>query len=92
MKFDPISKKVYTDQGKFLKKLHCPYQMTWDQLKEIDTKDRFCGICKSRVVDSNDYSDQELFDIIQKNEETCLKIDLNQKNLRVITYGSIERK
>lgn len=92
MNFDPFNHKLFTKDGQFIKRLNCPYQIAWDQLKEIDNKNRFCRVCKSVVVDSKDYSDQELLDIIQKNEDTCLKIDLNQNNLRVITNGTIEKK
>lgn len=35
VKFNPITKKIYTDNGDLIKKLYCPYIMQWGDLTQI---------------------------------------------------------
>ncbi|MCF8324029.1 MAG: hypothetical protein K9I84_03645 [Leadbetterella sp.] len=32
MKFNPLTKEVYTDQDEFIKKMDCPLEMNWANL------------------------------------------------------------
>jgi len=38
MKFKPITKTLFTDDKKIIKKMHCPYayKLAWGDLLEID--------------------------------------------------------
>ena len=84
MKFDPIKKEVYTDTGKLIKKMNCPYQMNWDNLELTNSNSRKCEICNQLIVNTELFSDIELLEMVNGNPETCLKIDLNQKNIKII--------
>ena len=48
MKFNPNTGKLFTDQGELIKKLHCPLQKTFDELKN-----GYCNSCNKYVVDTN---------------------------------------
>lgn len=92
MKFNPITKTVYTDRGKFIKKLECPFRIDWDSLQSSsgNNKLRTCSQCDHKILDTAFYSDSELFDLLQKFPETCLKINLNQNNVKIISNGNGE--
>lgn len=86
MKFNPITKTLYTDDNKLIKKMYCPYpSLQWSDLASMDgTMDRFCDICESNVVETKDYTDEALSELLQKDPETCLKIDWDQNNIRIV--------
>ena len=85
MKFNPITKTLYTDDNQLIKKMYCPYpSLKWSDLSSADgSMDRFCDICESNVVETKEMSDESLLSLLQKNPDTCLKIDWNQENIRI---------
>lgn len=88
MKFNPITKTLYTDDNQLIKKMYCPYSsLQWSDLSQIDgSMDRFCNICESSVVETKDMSDESLLVLLQENPETCLKVDWKQKNVRIVHH------
>lgn len=85
MKFNPVSKKLFTDDGEFIKKLYCPYQLKWDLLKLLpDQRSRLCSLCEKPVIDTNHYDEAHLKRLLEERPDTCLKIDLNQNNIHVV--------
>jgi hypothetical protein len=87
MKFDPLTKKVYTDKDEFVKTMNCPYKMSWDQLEVTNSSFRKCSNCDHLIVDTEGLSDDQLLKIVRQKPETCLKIDLNQQNVKIISNG-----
>ncbi len=88
MKFNPLNSTLYTNDGKLIKKMFCPYSsLKWDDLSSINkTMDRFCSICENNVVETKDKSEAELLRLMDNNPETCLKIDFNQDNIRISNH------
>ncbi len=88
MKYNPFTKILYTDDDKVIKKMFCPYiNLQWNDLTSIeDSKDRFCEICESNVVETNSMTDDDVFELLQKNPDTCLKIDMDAKNIRMVNH------
>lgn len=87
MKFDPLTKKVYTDKDEIVKTMNCPYKMSWDQLEVTNSSFRKCSNCDHLIVDTEGLSDDQLLKIVRQKPETCLKIDLNQQNVKIISNG-----
>ncbi len=85
MKFNPIKKALYTDSDKLIKKLHCPYKKQWDNLSENDEKSKKCLTCNEVVVDTQFFSEKELVEMVKENPDVCVKVDLLQDNIRVVT-------
>lgn len=85
MKFDPINKNVYTDSGEFIKQLNCPFRMDWDDLEPTSTTYRKCSNCDHFIIDTAYTSDDELLHLVKENPNTCMKIDLNQHNINIIS-------
>jgi hypothetical protein len=88
MKFNPITNTLYNNDGKLIKKMYCPYvDLKWDDLESIDNSmDRFCSICENSVIETKDFTDDVLYELLQKKPDTCLKIDINQENIRIVNH------
>ena len=86
MKFNPITNTLYTDKNKLIKKMHCPYpSLRWADLSSIDgSTDKSCAICEKNVVETQNMSDEVLLELMQEAPETCLKIDFNQNNIKIV--------
>ncbi len=85
MKFNPIKKAIYTDNDKLIKKLDCPYKKQWDGLSEYNEKSRKCLTCNNLVVDTKYLSEEKLVNMVKENPDICIKVDLLQDNIRVVT-------
>ncbi|MFK7031907.1 hypothetical protein [Flavobacterium oreochromis] len=92
MKFNPLTKEIYTDNDEFVKTMNCPYKMNWDNLEITNSTMRKCTNCNHLIVDTKVFSDDEILKMVKKNPTTCLKIDLNQQNVKIITNGIFEQK
>ncbi len=85
MKFNPFTKTLYTNDDKVIKKMFCPYtNLQWDDLSAIEDSDnRFCEICESNVIETEGMSDDVLYELLQREPDTCLKINMNTNNIRM---------
>jgi hypothetical protein len=83
MQFDPIQQNLYSSQGILLKKLHCPLHKSWDQLQTQNGAHRLCTSCQHTVHDTAVLTEAELIQLLEKEPTACLKINLNQDNLRI---------
>jgi hypothetical protein len=92
MKFNPLTKTIYTDGGDFIKIMNCPYKVRWDNLDPTTSITRKCTNCAHFILDTAALTDKDLLQIVRQNPEVCLKIDLNQYNLNIIADGILEQK
>ena len=92
MKYDVIKKDLYTESGVFIKTLHCPYKMNWNELKKTNLVDRKCSNCDHLIIDTKYQTDEQLLKLISKNPNTCFKIDFGQNNVKLISNGILEQK
>lgn len=88
MKFNPITKTLYTDNGQLIKKMHCPYpSLRWNDLSAIDGSiDKICSLCESNIVETKEFSGEALLKLLEEEPDTCLKVDLNQENIRIVHH------
>ena len=88
MKFNPLTKQLFTEDGRLIKRMHCPFRLDWRKLQLTeDVGARRCGICQHEVTDTALRTEEELLALLAEHPEACLKVDLNQPNL-TITYQS----
>lgn len=92
MKFDPITKDIYTDKDEFVKTMNCPYKMNWDNLEATNSTLRKCAKCDHLIVDTEIVTDDDLLKMVRQNPNTCLKIDLNQQNIKIVSNGILGQK
>lgn len=77
MKYNPITKTLFTDDNQFLKKMHCPYKMDWNSLESLSSNSRSCYTCQKPIYDAMQLSDNELLEEFKQNPDTCVKININ---------------
>ncbi|MBK7639610.1 MAG: hypothetical protein IPN93_07605 [Bacteroidetes bacterium] len=92
MKFDPLTKDIYTDKDEFVKTMNCPYKMSWDNLEATSSTLRKCANCDHLIVETEGLTDDDLLKIVIQNPDTCLKIDLNQLNIKIISNAILGQK
>ena len=77
MKYNEKTKELYTNNGQFLKKINCPQIFDWEKMeKGKNDLERKCSICKKSVIDTSFLSDSEILYIMEKDNNTCLKINV----------------
>jgi len=82
MKFDPRTSRLFTDDGRLIKQLYCPFVVDWEKLQPGgDPTARRCTICQHSVTDTANFTDEDLLQLMAKNPKACLKIDFDQSNL-----------
>lgn len=85
MKFDPIRRVLYTGTGELIKKLECRAPLAADDLSPTSADGwSQCMRCERPIVDTSCFSDEEVFSMLRADPSTCLKVDLDQANLRVV--------
>lgn len=87
MIFNPISNSLFTDDSVFMKKLSCPYEIQWSDLQNLEgSSSKSCGICSKTIFDTQNLSEKEIKLLIKNDASVCLKLDLNQNNIRISTH------
>lgn len=87
MRVNPLSKRLYTDEGVLIKQLHCPYRVSWDALVPTDeTAVRRCQKCEKPITDTAGLTDHAVVAIVRADPSACLKVSLDQANLRVVHH------
>jgi hypothetical protein len=85
MKFNPISNQLFSDDGKFIKKLYCPFKVEWNALRvNSDNRKRSCAICDKEIIDTENLTDSEIMSFMGNNPNACLKLNFNQENLEIV--------
>ncbi len=77
MKYNPITKTLFTDDNQLLKKMNCPFKMDWNNLESISPTSRSCTTCQKEIYDAMQYSDEQLLEMFKLNPDSCVKIDIN---------------
>ena len=84
MKIDLQTASLFTDSGRFLKKLHCPLRMSWDTMRGTGDNYRTCEACSRDVYDTSKLNDDELLLLLSRDPHACLMISPAQDNCTVI--------
>ena len=90
--FNPTNNTLYDKNKTVHKKLECKFesQLPIETQKEFPLSNQ-CTICKIEVIDTSKISGSELVELININPNACLKIDINQTNIIVETYVTLDR-
>ena len=84
MKLNPSNKELYTDSGTFLKRLHCPVNAKWKDMRVNGANTRLCSVCDKTIHETAHLTDADLQKLISNDPQACLKINLNQKNVKIM--------
>lgn len=88
MKFNPIKKLLFTNDGVLIKKLHCPYGIKWDSLPSKQLGYKSCSICDKHIFDISHMSDDQLMKFVENDPKICLKLDICDPNIRVVNHNA----
>ncbi len=66
--------KIFTEDGEYLKTIHCPKKTPAAALKRVDHKTLHCKGCKETVMDTDHLTEAEVKAALSKNAKICLKI------------------
>jgi len=85
VKFNPITKYLFTDDNFLIKKLDCPYGISWSKLSPTGNESvRRCNICEKSITDTRGLADEVVLKMARNDSTVCLKVDVNQTNIRVV--------
>lgn len=87
MKFNPSTNQLFTDDNVFIKKLHCPRGVQWDELHQVGSQHRHCALCDKNVTDIQGMDDETVLEIARQDINVCLKLDINNANIQVINHN-----
>ena len=77
MKYNNVTKELYTDNGILLKKMECPQIIDWDNLeKGKNDLEKFCNYCKKSVLNTDYLNDEEVLMVIRHDRDKCLKVNV----------------
>ena len=68
-----IDKKIFTEDGKYLKNINCPKKISLKDLSKDGSK-LFCKGCQKNIIDTQFTNEDKLIKILKKDKNTCLKI------------------
>lgn len=68
--------KIYAANGELLKEIHCPKKVSINDLTRNNRVSFNCNFCEREVLDTDQFSENELETILRENPDTCLKINL----------------
>ena len=91
MKFNPITKDLFTDEHELIKKLHCPFNVKWSELHGNETS-RQCTKCNHSVINTKGLTDKFLLKMVKDNPNTCLRVGFDQSNIQITTDAQILEK
>lgn len=85
MKFNPIKRTLYADNGDLITKLACPFKVDLPEGELLSTPDKIrCDICNGEIVDTSGLNEEEIIKLTQTSSHLCLKIDPTQANVRIV--------
>lgn len=84
MVYNRSTRELKTDDGKLLKKLDCPLDKKWAQLKMIpgDSTKRHCESCKKSVVNLQGMSEYEVELLFQQSPNCCVSFTIPSNNIK----------
>jgi hypothetical protein len=87
MKFNPITRRLYTDDLRFLKRLSCPSPPRWVTLTDENSEgDQTCSVCDRLIVDLSVHTDDSIAAVLAADPDTCVKVTLDHPNITAVHH------
>jgi hypothetical protein len=84
VKFNPITKNLFTDNNVLIKKINCSFSICWSGLSLTKASGvRSCNLCEKNITDTNGLTDEVVAEMVRLDANSCLKVNLNQANITV---------
>ena len=69
-----IDRKIFTNEGEYLKSINCPKNVSIKDLTIEKNKSFYCKNCEKSILDTDYISEDKLIDKLKKDKNICLKI------------------
>ena len=85
MKFNPLTKNLFTDNNVLIKNINCPFYIGWSGLSRTKINGvRRCNLCAKNITDTNGLTEEVVVEMVRLDANVCFKVSLNQANIRVV--------
>jgi len=72
--FKIIDRNIYSLDGKFLKEIHCPKNVSPANLDIVSEVEFNCMFCEKKVINTDYLDEVEITNLISEDPSICLKI------------------
>lgn len=89
MKFNPTTQELFTNRKQLIKILACSFDLDWNTFdaESGSENSRSCSLCSHSVLDTASVDGATLLKIVAENPNICLKLNLDQHNIKIINNG-----
>ena len=63
--------KIYSDDGRLLKTLRCPFSFNQAGIRSSVTKNPLCSSCEKRLINTDYYTETELETVLESDKDVC---------------------
>ena len=67
--------KIYSEDGRLLKTLSCPFNHKQAGIESAANKSPFCRSCEKSLINTDYYTESELETILKSDSDVCLLIN-----------------
>ena len=81
--YDEKTSSLYSPDGEFIKKIHCPKAVRWNQLIEDNPEDRSrgCNQCNERIINLDTITPVEASNLLYRRTTKCFYASSNSANV-----------
>ena len=79
-----INKKIFTEEGEYLKSINCPKKVSVEDLTNEKDKSLYCHNCEKSILDTDYISEKKLIETIKNDKNICLKISRLNPMFRIV--------
>ena len=72
--FKIIDRNIYSSDGVFLKKIHCPKNVLPANLDKVSEIEFICKLCEKKVINTDYLDETEITKLIGEDPTICLSI------------------
>ena len=88
LRFDPHTGQLCTEDGRPLKRLHCPHAVRWSHLREGPAaRQRHCAQCERQVHDAAGMSGAEVAELLSREPDACLRLVPDHPDIQLQPHG-----
>ena len=78
-------KKIFSDDGTFLKVIDCPRGVSGSDLTQKSDHEFHCDKCEKQVVGTDFLTEDSIVRLLKDNPETCLNISCFDPRFRFVS-------
>ena len=79
------SSELFTNDGDFIKKIHCPYKNKDYHINPVNKEEYSCNKCSNSILITKGKTDKEIKNWVnKKGSHACLAIAWDDPNLQII--------